>query len=437
MTPPVNLPEEFPTRARESLLLIAGAILVGAATGFVGVAFLRALEFGNQLRIDATNSLAHLPAGSGLAIFALGTGACAAFAAWLVLRFSPNAAGSGIPYVEKILRGPGEPDHRFVLPVKFLGGFIALSSGLVLGREGPLVQMGAVIGERIGRFFKGVENAWKPLMAAGAGAGVATAFNAPVGGTIFILEEVLKKATPLAFALAAAAAVSSAVVQRGIFGMGADYSVPGAPAGPVENIWLYAALGIALGALGVLYNRLMLSLVSPRSMLKKIPAIPRALAIGALVGTVGWFLPDDFSGGDALTQQILSGYGTFALLATIAIARFFTGPLSYAAGTPGGLFAPVVALGALLGAATGLLLHTTSPELAPSPAAFAVAGMAAFFTATIRAPLTGIVICLEMTGCYQLFLPMLAACLGAYATSILLRGEPIYDALAAQAQAKV
>jgi CIC family chloride channel protein len=219
--------------------------------------------------------------------------------------------------------------------------------------------------------------------------------------------------------------------------MGADYSVPGAPAGPVENIWLYAALGIALGALGVLYNRLMLSLVSPRSLLKKIPAIPRALAIGALVGTVGWFLPDDFSGGDALTQQILSGYGTFALLATIALARFFTGPLSYAAGTPGGLFAPVVALGALLGAATGLLLHAASPELAPSPAAFAVAGMAAFFTATIRAPLTGIVICLEMTGCYQLFLPMLAACLGAYATSILLRGEPIYDALAAQAQAKV
>jgi CIC family chloride channel protein len=125
------------------------------------------------------------------------------------------------------------------------------------------------------------------------------------------------------------------------------------------------------------------------------------------------------------------------LLLAVALARFFTGPLSYAAGTPGGLFAPIVALGALLGSAGGSALHALQPELAPSPAAFAVAGMAAFFTATIRAPLTGIVICLEMTGCYQLFLPMLAACLGSHVSSAMLRAEPIYDALAAQAVPKV
>jgi CIC family chloride channel protein len=106
------------------------------------------------------------------------------------------------------------------------------------------------------------------------------------------------------------------------------------------------------------------------------------------------------------------------------------GPLSYAAGTPGGLFAPVVALGALLGAAAGLGLHSFAPGIIPSPLAFAVAGMAAFFTASIRAPLTGIVICLEMTGCYELFLPMLAACTGSYLAASLLRSEPIYDALA-------
>ena len=437
MKPAVPLPEEFPQNIRASLLLVFGAVLVGGATGFIGVAFLRALDFGNQLRTSTVGSLENWPPGLGVALFAISAGACAAFATWLVLRFSPHAAGSGIPYVEKILRGPGEPDHRFVLPVKFLGGFVALSSGLVLGREGPLVQMGAVIGDRIGRFFKGVENAWKPLMAAGAGAGVATAFNAPVGGTIFILEEVLKKATPLSFALTAAAAVSSACVQRGIFGMGPDYTVPFALPGPVENIWLYALLGIALGILGAAYNRLLLGLAAPSSPLKKISALPRAFAIGAVVGTAGWFLPDDFTGGDSLTQQILSSPATAGLLLAVALARFFTGPLSYAAGTPGGLFAPIVALGALLGSAGGSALHALQPDLAPSPAAFAVAGMAAFFTATIRAPLTGIVICLEMTGCYQLFLPMLAACLGSHVSSAMLRAEPIYDALAAQAVPKV
>jgi CIC family chloride channel protein len=197
----------------------------------------------------------------------------------------------------------------------------------------------------------------------------------------------------------------------------------------VENLPVYLALGAALGLAGALYNKILLVLVSARNPLQKISAPPRALLIGGIVGAVAWFLPNDATGGDSLTQQVLQGYGTAGLLLTIAIARFFMGPLSYAAGTPGGLFAPVVALGALLGAAFGQSLHALWPDLAPSPAAFAVAGMAAFFSATIRAPLTGIVICLEMTGCYGLFLPMLATCLGAYLVPTLLRIEPIYDAL--------
>lgn len=427
---PVVMPEEFPDRLRDSLVLVCGAALVGALTGFLGVAFLKLLQWGNALRIDVTAHLRDWPEGTGLAALALGTGLCASLAAWMVTRLSPNAAGSGIPYVEKILRGPGEPDHSRVLSVKFFGGFLALSAGLVLGREGPLVQMGAVIGERVGRLFKKIDNVWKPLMAAGAGAGVATAFNAPVGGTLFILEEVLRKVTPVGFVLAAAAALASAFVQRGIFGMGLDFQMEDAAAGPVSNLWIYLLFGTALGALGAGYNKLLLGLLSPRCPLMKISPPLRAVGIGAVVGTIAWFLPDDAGGGDPLTQEVLAGYGSIGLLLAIALARFFMGPLSYAAGTPGGLFAPVVALGALLGAAAGMALHSLSPEMVPSPTAFAVAGMAAFFTASIRAPLTGIVICLEMTGGYELFLPMLAACAGAYLAATLLRSEPIYDALA-------
>jgi CIC family chloride channel protein len=427
---PVLMPEEFPDRLSDSLLLVAGAIFVGALTAVVGVVFLNLLVVGNSWRIELTSLLKTWPSGTGLAVLAISTGLCAALAAWLVKRFAPNAAGSGIPYVEKILRGPDQPNHTFILPVKFFGGLLALSSGLVLGREGPLVQIGAVIGERVGRIFKTFPAAWKPLMAAGAGAGLSAAFNAPVGGTLFILEEVLKKITPMGFTLAAAAAVTAALVQRGIFGMGPDLSVAGVDAGPVTNLPVYILLGAALGLAGALYNKIVLILVSNRNPLQKISAPPRAFLIGGLVGIVAWLLPNDATGGDTITQQVLQGYGTPLLLLTIAMARFFMGPLSYSAGTPGGLFAPAVTLGALLGAAFGQLLHALSPELAPSPIAFAVAGMAAFFTATIRAPLTGIVICLEMTGCYDLFLPLLATCLGAYLVPTLLRSEPIYDALA-------
>jgi CIC family chloride channel protein len=251
-----------------------------------------------------------------------------------------------------------------------------------------------------------------------------------VGGTLFILEEVLRKVTPIGFVLAAAAAISSAFIQRGIFGMGMDFRVTHVTAGPTANHGIYLIFGVALGGLGVFYNRLLLGLASTGNPLQKIPSPLRAFGIGAVVGLVAWFLPNDAGGGDPLTQQVLQGYGSISLLLTIALARFFLGPLSYAAGTPGGLFAPVVALGALLGAAAGISLHEFSPELVPSPLGFAVAGMAGFFTASIRAPLTGIVICLEMTGCFELFLPMLAASTGAYLTATLLRSEPIYDALA-------
>lgn len=427
---PVLMLEEFPDRLRDSMVLVAGAVLVGAATGFLGVAFLKLLEFGNAWRVDLTAILKTWPTGSGLLIVVIGTGLCTTLAAWLVTRFAPNAAGSGIPYVEKILRGPENPNSAWVLPVKFFGGFLALSSGLVLGREGPLVQMGAVIGEKIGRLFKNLEGAWKPLIAAGAGAGVATAFNAPVGGTLFILEEVLRKVTPIGFVLAAAAAVSSAIVQRGIFGMGFDFRVANVAAGPVVNLPIYLLFGAVIGVLGVFYNRLLVGLAARGSWLQKIPTPLRALAIGGIVGLVAWFFPNDAGGGDPLTQKVLQGYGSIGLLLTLSLARFFLGPLSYGAGTPGGLFAPVVALGALLGAASGLGLHSIAPDFFPSPLAFAVAGMAAFFTASIRAPLTGIVICLEMTGCYELFLPMLAACVGSYLVPTLFRSEPIYDALA-------
>jgi CIC family chloride channel protein len=427
---PVLMLEEFPDRLRDSMVLVAGAVLVGASTGFLGVAFLKLLELGNAWRVDLTAILKTWPTGSGLLVIVIGTGLCTTFAAWLVSRFAPNAAGSGIPYVEKILRGPENPNSAWVLPVKFFGGFLALSSGLVLGREGPLVQMGAVIGEKIGRLFKNLEGAWKPLIAAGAGAGVATAFNAPVGGTLFILEEVLRKVTPIGFVLAAAAAVSSAIVQRGIFGMGFDFRVADVAAGPVVNLPIYLLFGAVIGVLGVYYNRLLVGLAARGSWLQKIPPPLRALVIGGIVGLVAWFFPNDAGGGDPLTQKVLQGYGSIGLLLTLSLARFFLGPLSYAAGTPGGLFAPVVALGALLGAASGLALHSIAPDFFPSPLAFAVAGMAAFFTASIRAPLTGIVICLEMTGCYELFLPMLTACVGSYLVPTLLRSEPIYDALA-------
>ena len=424
------IPEDFPQGIRAAVVLIAGAALVGALTGLVGTGFLVSLRAGSGWFADIRSALAGWPPVLGwLALTSLVTFSTM-LAAWMVRRFAPNAGGSGIPDVEKVLRGTAAPHHAGVLPVKFFGGWLALSCGLLLGREGPTVQMGAVIGERVGRMFPHLQGAWKSLMAAGSGAGLATAFNAPVGGTIFILEEVFRKITPLTFILAATAASVSIFLQRAIFHMPQDYAVPVVPGTPAMAAGLFFVFGVGVGLLGVFYNRLLLRLLAFSRGLGAVGTRWKTAGIGAVIGTLAWFAPTWVGGGDDITQTVLAGHPELLFLAAIASVRFFLGPLCYAAGTPGGLFAPVVAMGALVGALAGSLLHALAPDLVPSPLAFAVAGMAAFFTASVRAPLTGIVICLEMTGCFGLFFPMLATCLGAYLVPTLLRDRPIYDALA-------
>ena len=206
--------------------------------------------------------------------------------------------------------------------------------------------------------------------------------------------------------------------------------MPDIPQAPAAAVWLFFLFGTLIGLLGVFYNRLMLALTAFAGNLKNIPVTMRGAVIGFLVGSITWFVPQWVGGGDDITQSILASKSHVWLLLGIASLRFFVGPISYSAGTPGGLFAPIIALGAIVGSASGALSHSLLPELVPSQLAFAVAGMAAFFTATIRAPLTGIVICLEMTGCYSLFFPMLATCLGAYLIPTLLKDTPIYDAFA-------
>jgi H+/Cl- antiporter ClcA len=159
------------------------------------------------------------------------------------------------------------------------------------------------------------------------------------------------------------------------------------------------------------------------------PAELRAGLIGAAVGMLAWFAPELVGGGDAISQRTLAGAETLALLPAIFLLRLGLGAVSYAAGTPGGLFAPMLVLGAQLGLFLGLISRLAIPDLAIQPEGFAVVGMAAFFTGVVRAPLTGIVLVIEMTASVTMLLPMLAACFVAMLVPTLLRDPPIYDSL--------
>jgi CIC family chloride channel protein len=410
------------------LALAALALLVGAVAGLVGAAFRLSLLAADGARDWVIGELQGRGV-VGLALVVLGCAAAAMAAAWLVRRFAPDASGSGIPHVEAVLEGELPPADFRMIPVKFVGGVLAIGSGLALGREGPTVQMGAGIAHLVGLLFRRGWPDTRVLLAAGAGAGLATAFNAPIAGAIFVLEELVRR-FDTKIAIAALGASATAIgIARLMLGDAPDFHVEPLAFPVAEARPLFFVLGALAGLLAIVYNRTLLAMLAVSDRLGRWPVELRAGLVGAAVGALAWIAPALVGGGDPITQQMLLGAGPFALIPLFLLARLALGAVSYAAGTPGGLFAPMLVLGAQLGLLVGILSQQVFPGLAIQPQAFAVVGMAALFTGVVRAPLTGIVLVIEMTASFTMFLPMLGACFMAMLVPTLLRDPPIYESL--------
>jgi chloride channel protein, CIC family len=428
----MDMEDNLPTKAVDppgSLLALALlAPVAGGAAGLLGTAFRFALDHADLLRnVLIARAHNHKPAG-----FLLVTTVCAvatAAAAWLVRKFSPNASGSGVPHIEAVMRGELEEPPFRLIPVKFAGGLLAIGAGLALGREGPSVQMGSSSAHLVGKIFKRNWPDCRVLVAAGAGAGLATAFNAPLAGAVFVLEELVQQFEPRIAIAALGASATAIAVARTLLGDTPAFHVPTLAYASAESRPLFFGMGIVAGLLGIAYNHTLLKTIALAHDVVRWPVELRAGLIGAAVGTLAWFNPGLVGGGDPITQRILFGAGTLALLPLAFLVRFGLGPLSYAASTPGGLFAPLLVLGAQLGLYFGLLCQLAFPDLHVQPEAFAVVGMAAFFTAVVRAPLTGMLLVTEMTGNVTLLLPMLGACFLAMLVPTLLSNPPIYDSL--------
>jgi CIC family chloride channel protein len=409
------------------LTLSALALAVGGMTGLVCALFRLCLQQADRWRGLAIE-WAHGQAFVGFLLLVLAGAACA-LAAWLVRRFAPHATGSGIPHVELVLREEVPPAPVVLLPVKFVGGLLAIGSGLALGREGPSVQMGSTLAHFISGLARRPWADCRVLMAAGAGAGLATAFNAPIAGAIFVLEELVQRFEHRIALAALAASATAIATARAILGDQPDFSVM--PIDPVPALGqpLFLVLGVVAGVLGVAFNRSLLATIAAFGRLRALAPEIKAALVGAAVAAVAWFAPSLVGGGDSLTQSALTGAGSLAWLPLIFLLRVVMGHASYAAGTPGGLFAPLLVLGAQAGLLFGAGCAVLFPGLGIPAPAFAVVGMAALFTGIVRAPLTGVVLITEMTAAFNLLLPTLAACFAAMLIATLLRDLPIYEAL--------
>ena len=260
------------------------------------------------------------------------------------------------------------------------------------------------------------------------GGRLATAFNSPNPGACSCSKS--WSTFELRIAIAALGASTAAIsVARVFLGDAPDFQVQSFAFLSAPTILLYLALGVLAGFAGVAYNRSLLAALAAMDRLARFPLELRAAVVGGGVGALAFFAPGLVGGGDPLTQAALAGAPALAILPILFLLRFGLGAVSYAAGTPGGLFAPLLVLGAQLGLFFGLICRVGVPALDITPEAFAVVGMGALFTAIVRAPLTGIVLVIEMTASFVLLLPLLAACFGAMVVATLLRDKPIYDSL--------
>jgi CIC family chloride channel protein len=420
--------QEYLDTRQQRRWIFPRAALVGAGAGVVALGFRAALTGADALRNGLIAWAQRMPLwGWILPILfsALGAG----ISVTLTRRFAPETSGSGIPHLEAVLHRFSKLDWKRVLPIKFFGGIIAIGGGMALGREGPTVQMGGAVGDAISGWLKVSPRERLILISAGAGAGLAAAFNAPLSGLIFVLEEVRRDFQPIMFGAVFVAAAIADIVTRMGSGQFPVFAVPSYPMPPLISLPIFALLGVIAGLLGVVFNRGLLAAIGLYARLPKRLVILAAAITGGVIGLVGWFSPIMIGSGHTLAEATLEGNMLLAAIPLFFVIRFLLTTTSYGSGAPGGIFAPLLVLGALIGLAIGQIAHALAPNIVPIPAVFAVVGMAAYFTAIVRAPLTGIMLIVEMTGNYSQMLPLLVACFCAYAVAEFLKELPIYEAL--------
>jgi CIC family chloride channel protein len=404
------------------------AALVGLGAGLVAALFRFTLTSADSLRNGLIIWSHHYPLWGWIFPILFST-AGAVISVTLVRRYAPEASGSGIPHIEGVMHRLRTLGWERVLPVKFVAGALAIGGGLALGREGPTVQMGASVGAAVSGWLKALPRERRSLIAAGAGAGLAAAFNAPLAGVIFVLEEIQRDFHPIVFGAAFLAAALADIVVRLLSGGLPVFAIPDYLTPPLTSLPIFALLGVLAGFLGVAYNRGLLKTMDLFGRLQGTGRIIVVAAVGAIVGLISWFSPIIVGDGHALAEVVLAGEFALGAIPLFFAIRFLMSISSYGTGTAGGIFAPLLVLGALLGLATGQAAHYIAPAIVPEPAVFAVVGMAAYFAAIVRAPLTGIALIVEMTGNYRQMLPLLVACFCAYAVAEWMKDLPIYEAL--------
>lgn len=344
----------------------------------------------------------------------------------LVHRFAPEARGHGVPEVMLAIARKGGRIRPQVAIVKSLASALCIAGGGSVGREGPVVQIGSALGSTVAQAARLGERRIRLLVACGAAGGIAATFNAPLAGVFFAMELILGQWAAESFGMVVVSSVTASVVGRAVLGNDPFLILPGFRVDHLVQYPLFAVLGVLAGLFGVGFSRALYAIEDCCDWLWRGPEWLRPGVGGLVLGVVLLVLPQMYGVGYPVLGNAVEGKYTIAFLCVLLLGKVFACSLTIGIGGSGGVFAPSLFCGAMLGAAFGAVAHLMAPGTVGSPGAYALVGMGALFAGAARAPITAVVILFELTGEYTIILPLMLAIVLATGISHLVSHDTVY-----------
>ena len=342
-------------------------------------------------------------------------------------KWEVDSAGSGIPQVYAEVKGHMEANWAKVLFSKIVAGVLTALGGLSLGPEGPSVQIGGMAGKGVAKIFKGSKTDELRLILVGSAVGITAAFNAPLAGVIFVFEEINHGFDKTLVFIALVSAIVADFVSKIIFGQATILSFPIYDI-PLESYWILIVLGVIIGLLGYVYN---IGMIKSSDIVNglRIPSWLKFVLVFMVSGVVALMIPEISDGGHFMMDMLDVAIPSLGVLVLLLVLKYLFSMFSFSSGAPGGIFLPILVLGAYIGAVFGSVVVPSLGLQHDLIYRFIVISMAGFFAATLRSPITGIVLLAEMSGSTESLVAMVIVSLIAYVIPTLLGNEPIYESL--------
>ncbi len=394
-------------RTSDASYFLIFSVIVGLGGGFGAVIFrwmiaqfshLFFTTGGNALNFLGKYSVVLFPAAGGLIVGPL------------IYYFARETKGHGVPEVMRAVLVEGGKIRPRVAAVKAFASSICIGSGGSAGREGPIIQIGSALGSALGQVFKLTEEKTKTLVGCGAAAGIAATFNAPLGGIFFALEVILREYGLRNFSSVVLSSVTATVISRSFLGNYPAFRTPPFQLYQVSDFLYYLVLGLFAAAMAWIFIKLLYKSEDIFDGLK-MPEYFKPVLGGLGVGIVGIYFPQIFGVGYETIQSSINGQPILWITAALVLLKIVATSLTLGSGGSGGVFAPSLFIGAMLGEAFGIVAHRIIPSTIIPPGAFALVGMASVFAGVSQAPISAILLLFEMTGNYQILPPLMITCI--------------------------